>query len=62
MKVPEKVPWLAFALTYPGILKKTQSRGTLSEALPVSVGTPQGSILRPLFSIIHISDFLSELP
>ena len=42
--------------------KKTQSKGTLSEAPLVSVGTPQGSILRPLFFIIHISDFLSELP
>ena len=39
--------------------RKTQLWGTLSEALPVSVG---GSILGSLFVIIHINDLPLELP
>lgn len=42
--------------------QKTQFRGTVSEALPVSVDVPQVSILGPLFVIIHINDLLLERP
>lgn len=45
-----------------GRSQKTQFRGILSEALPVSVVVPQRSILGPLFVIIHINDLLLELP
>ena len=38
-----------------GRSQKTQFRGTLSEALPVSVDVPQGSILGPLFSLVFTS-------
>ena len=42
--------------------QKTQFRGTVSEALPVSVDVPQVSILGPRFVIIHINDLLLERP
>ena len=45
-----------------GRSQKTQFRGISSETLPVSVGVPQGSILGPLFVIIHINDLPLELP
>ena len=45
-----------------GRSQKTQFWGTLSEALPVSVGVPQRSISGPLFVIIHINDLPLELP
>ena len=45
-----------------GSSQKTQFRGTLSEALPVSVGILQGGILGPLFSIIHINHLSLRLP
>ena len=52
------LPWPAFTLS--GRSQKTQFRGTLTEALPVSVS--QGNILGPLFFIIRISDSPLDRP
>ena len=48
------------SLLLSGRSQKTQFRGTLTEALPVSVS--QGNILGPLFFIIRISDSRLDRP
>ena len=45
-----------------GRSQKTNFRGTLSEALPVSVGVPQGKYPRASVFVINIIDLPIQLP
>ena len=51
--------WINSYLT--GRKQKVYIDGALSEALPVTVGVPQGSILGPLLYIIYTSDLPSSV-